>query len=39
MDLSVEEDNSYVVGGLVSHNSNCKCTLTRTTGGRRPGEA
>ena len=24
-DLSVEEDHSFVVEGLVSHNTNCKC--------------
>lgn len=26
-DISVEEDHSFVIEGLVSHNSNCKCYL------------
>ncbi len=27
----MEEDASYVVEGLISHNSNCNCSLIRTT--------
>jgi len=31
-DIEVEEDHSFVIEGLIAHNSNCKCKLTFTTG-------
>jgi hypothetical protein len=33
-DLTIEEDHSFIVEGLISHNSNCRCRIKILDAGR-----